>query len=118
MGMFVSDRRIYINSKGKACEANDPDRQRLLVGKGGSISGAEAQRYGLVPPPVDRFAEPPSKTPEPVPQTTLEPRTLEPGEMLAGGSESEGLQGEAITLPERVIDEPKPKAEPKRSGKK
>lgn len=46
--MWTSDRRLYLNAEGKAVEADDPTRIKLLVAAGGSIPLADAERYGLV----------------------------------------------------------------------
>jgi hypothetical protein len=44
---FVSDRRLYLDSEGNVVEADDPNRARLLVGEGGTVPAADAERYGL-----------------------------------------------------------------------
>lgn len=46
--LWTSDRRIYLDADGKAVEADDPTRQRLLVAQGGTIPLADAERLGLV----------------------------------------------------------------------
>lgn len=44
---YTSKERLYLNSKGEVVKANDPDRQSLLVGAGGTLSMEDAERYGL-----------------------------------------------------------------------
>jgi hypothetical protein len=44
---FVADRRLYLDSEGNVVEADDPNRARLLVGVGGTVPAADAERYGL-----------------------------------------------------------------------
>jgi hypothetical protein len=44
---FVADRRLYLDADGNVVEADDPNRARLLVGAGGTVPAADAERYGL-----------------------------------------------------------------------
>lgn len=46
--LWTADRRLYLNSKGEAVEAEDASRVSLLVAAGGSIPLEQAQRLGLV----------------------------------------------------------------------
>lgn len=46
-GMYISPERLYLDKDGKVVKADDPNRVSLLVGKGGSIPQADADRYGL-----------------------------------------------------------------------
>lgn len=45
---YVSDHRICVSADGELVECTDPSAVRLLVGEGGSIPRAEAERYGLI----------------------------------------------------------------------
>lgn len=44
---FVSDRALHLTADGKVVEEDDPDGKTVLVGKGGRLSMAEAEKYGL-----------------------------------------------------------------------
>ena len=47
--MFVSDRRLYLNSdKSRIVEEDSPEATFLLVGKGGALDDSTAQQYGLI----------------------------------------------------------------------
>lgn len=46
--MYTADRRLYQDADGNVVEADDPKRVKLLVGVGGQIPLADAERYGLV----------------------------------------------------------------------
>lgn len=46
--LWTADRRIYLDAKGAAVEADDPTRQTLLVAQGSTIPLAEAERLGLI----------------------------------------------------------------------
>lgn len=45
---FVSDKRLYLDADGNVVNERDSRRVRLLVGAGGSMPRADAERYGLV----------------------------------------------------------------------
>ena len=45
---WVADRRLYLDKDGKVVEADDPARATLLVGVGGIVPAADAERYGLM----------------------------------------------------------------------
>jgi hypothetical protein len=44
---YTADRRLYTDADGNVVEADDPNRQTLLVAAGGSLPIEEATRYGL-----------------------------------------------------------------------
>jgi hypothetical protein len=46
--MYHATKRIYLNRADQVCEENDPDAATLLVGVGGTLSDAQARKYGLV----------------------------------------------------------------------
>lgn len=45
---YKADKRIYLNSAGQVCEEGDPDCASLLVAEGGTLSQADARKYGLL----------------------------------------------------------------------
>jgi hypothetical protein len=45
---FVSDKRVYADRDGNVVDAKDPNRARLVVAEGGTLSHEEALKYGLV----------------------------------------------------------------------
>lgn len=50
---FLSDRRLCLTADYQTVvEDGDPRAAFLLVGKGGAVSVAMAERYGLQPPPL------------------------------------------------------------------
>lgn len=46
--MWTSERRLYLDQDGNVVEADDPKRASLLVGQGGQLPLADAERYGLL----------------------------------------------------------------------
>lgn len=44
---FVADRNIYLDKDGNVVEEDNPAQVRQLVGKGGSLSPADVEKYGL-----------------------------------------------------------------------
>ena len=46
-GKLISDERLYLNAKGEIVKADDPKATSLLVGEGGEVSEADAEKYGL-----------------------------------------------------------------------
>lgn len=48
--MWTSDRRLFLTADGRAVEASDPTKARLLVSAGGQIPLAQAEALGLVAP--------------------------------------------------------------------
>lgn len=61
---WKSDRRLYVDAGDRVVEADDPNRAKLLVNKGGHLPMEEARRYGLVQdasdaPPAQRAANTP-----------------------------------------------------------
>ncbi len=58
--LWTADRRLYLDSAGKAVEANDPTRRSLLVAVGNTIPLEQAHALGLVVEPTS-----PSKAPKP-----------------------------------------------------
>lgn len=51
-----SDRRLYLDANDQVVEADDPNRVKLLVGKGGEIPMEDARRYGLVNEAAEKAA--------------------------------------------------------------
>lgn len=47
MADFVSDKRYFLTADGRVVEDGDPEAHSLLVGEGGLLPEAEAERYGL-----------------------------------------------------------------------
>lgn len=48
MANFISDKRYFLTADGsRAVDEGDPAAATLLVGKGGELPQAEAERYGL-----------------------------------------------------------------------
>lgn len=47
-GPYIADEKLCVNSQGQACRANDPDRDFILVGKGGEVPYEKAIRLGLI----------------------------------------------------------------------
>lgn len=45
--LWTADRRLYLDKAGKVVEADNPDRQTLLVAEGGQIPTERAQALGL-----------------------------------------------------------------------
>jgi len=54
--MYVSDKRLYLSPSGEVSE-EPVSGGSLLVGKGGEMSTAEAERYGLLPGKAEKSAE-------------------------------------------------------------
>ena len=52
-GLYVSDVRLGLTVEGDVVSAEDTRSVRLLVGVGGSLPIAEAERYGLLDTPAD-----------------------------------------------------------------
>lgn len=44
---FVADRALHLTKDGKVVEEDDPAGVKVLIGKGGSLSAEEAEKYGL-----------------------------------------------------------------------
>jgi len=64
--MFISDRRLFLTAdKERVVEDGDVAARFLLVGKGGELPTADAERYGLLKPkavegpPEDKAMPPP-----------------------------------------------------------
>jgi len=53
---WKSDRRLYVDANDQVVEEKDPNRVKLLVGKGGEIPMEEARRYGLVTEAAEKAA--------------------------------------------------------------
>lgn len=48
MGDYTSDRRLFLNAdKSRVVDEDDPEASYLLVGEGGTVPAAEAERLGL-----------------------------------------------------------------------
>lgn len=48
MATYISDKRYFLTADGsRAVEEGDPEAATLLVGKGGELPEAEAEKYGL-----------------------------------------------------------------------
>lgn len=48
MANFISDKRLFLTAdRSRVVEENDPAAAHLLVGAGGTVSQADAERYGL-----------------------------------------------------------------------
>lgn len=45
---YIADRNIYLDADGKIVEEDNPAQVRQLVGKGGTLSTADAEKYGLL----------------------------------------------------------------------
>lgn len=56
--MYTATERLYLDAEGKVVKADDPNRTSLLVAAGGSLTDAEARRYGLLDAPEAKAAEP------------------------------------------------------------
>lgn len=95
-GQYVSDRRICLTKAGELCEETDPRANTLLVGVNGTLTLAEARRYGLLleeggpaskqrKPAEDKQREPESdKAPaEPEPAPPTEPAAAPPPKGLS-----------------------------------
>jgi hypothetical protein len=55
--MFISDRRLFLTAdKERVVEDGDVAARFLLVGQGGELPMAEAERYGLVKPKSEEKA--------------------------------------------------------------
>lgn len=44
---YIADRNLYLDKDGNLVEEDDPAQERQLVGKGGALSAADAEKYGL-----------------------------------------------------------------------
>lgn len=66
---WTADQRYYLTADGRAVPKGHPDARSLLIHAGGTLSEADARRYGLLPaPPVPEPAEPaPDAAPAPRP---------------------------------------------------
>jgi hypothetical protein len=42
---WISDRRLYLDNEGHVVGAKDPNRKRLLVGQGGTLSMARRENW-------------------------------------------------------------------------
>lgn len=78
-GMWVSPARLCVSAAGEVVACDSPAAVRLLVGEGGSIPVAEAERYGLV-----GMADAPAATPPepvaPAASTEAEEKAQQPAE--------------------------------------
>lgn len=45
---YIADRNLYLDAEGNLVEEDDPAQVRQLVGKGGALSTADAEKYGLL----------------------------------------------------------------------
>jgi hypothetical protein len=61
---FIADRNIYLDANGKVVEEDDPAQVRQLVGKGGTLSPADVEKYGLGKKSKAKAAETVEETPE------------------------------------------------------
>jgi len=50
---WTADKRYYLSADGRVVEEDDPEAHTLLVGEGGAMPLADAERYGLVKPEPD-----------------------------------------------------------------
>lgn len=81
---YVSEERLYLNSKGKVVGENDPDKQTLLVAKDGRIPREKAIEHGLIQADPDEdgavraAGDPDQPTPSPE-QIAVRTLTPEPG---------------------------------------
>jgi hypothetical protein len=62
--MYVSPERLCLTADGELCSEDDPKAVKLLVGKGGEISTAEATKYGLIADGEPQAAATPPESPE------------------------------------------------------
>lgn len=71
--LWISDKRLYLTADDQVVGEKDPRKLTLLVAAGGSITIAQAQRYGLLSQPVEQpapVAEPAVVQPEGVEPVT------------------------------------------------
>lgn len=55
--MWISDRRLFLTAdKGRVVEDGDVEARFLLVGQGGELPMAQAERYGLLKPKAEEKA--------------------------------------------------------------
>ena len=54
--MYISDKRLYLTPGGEVSE-EPVSGGSLLIGKGGEMSNADAERYGLLPGKAEKAAE-------------------------------------------------------------
>lgn len=74
MRQFQTDKRLYLTAdKSRVVEEDDPERAFLFKGVGATVTGAEAEEYGLSGPDADAESEPDAAM-EPEPQ---EPQAAE-----------------------------------------
>jgi hypothetical protein len=71
--MYVSPERLCLTADGELCSEDDPKAVKLLVGKGGEISTADATKYGLIADSEPQAAA----TPVEAPEATEEPSEAE-----------------------------------------
>jgi hypothetical protein len=72
---WTSPRRLYLTADGHVVEEGDPRAATLLVGAGGELDAAEAERLGLLAPPAAKaVAEPPATKHVEAPPTTKQRR--------------------------------------------
>ena len=64
--LWTADRRLYLDSTGKAVEANDPTRASLLVAVGNTIPLEQAHALGLVTEPSPAKAPKPNRSKAPI----------------------------------------------------
>lgn len=47
-GPYIADRNLYLDADGNLVEEDNPAQVRQLIGRGGSLSKADAEKYGLM----------------------------------------------------------------------
>lgn len=50
---WTADQRYYLTADGRAVPKGDPAARSLLIHAGGTLSEADARRYGLLPAPPE-----------------------------------------------------------------
>lgn len=98
-GVFVSDRRLYLDALGNVVETNNPAKRTLLVAAGCTLPLETARKYGLVKDAEPEIAPVPPVVEAPV--IEAEPETA----------------AEVAEAPEPVVEKPKPAAKPRKTAK-
>jgi hypothetical protein len=89
---FVSDKRVYADRDGNVVDAKDPNRARLVVAEGGSLSHEEALKYGLVKEGEGAEAPEPANDSEGAIDPEAESERIQAS---AGGASKRGRKGGA-----------------------
>lgn len=69
-GKYTSDERLYLTAKGEVVKEGDPKATSLLVGAGGQVSAADAEKYGLLAEAPKAEAEVEAKAAKRPPRST------------------------------------------------